>query len=65
MSTINAVMTTTEVANRFHELAQQEKWFEIQDELFADNVRSIEPANSKFLSNAEGKWKSEQKEKNL
>ena len=51
----NAVITTTEVANRFNELAQQEKWFEIQDELFADDVRSIEPAGAKNLPNAEGK----------
>ena len=36
-------MTTQAVAARFHELAQQEKWFEIQDELFADDVRSVEP----------------------
>jgi len=27
-------LTTQEVAARFNELAQQEKWFEIQDELF-------------------------------
>ena len=40
------IMTTQEVAARFNELAKQEKWFEIQDELFADNVRSIDPANS-------------------
>lgn len=49
------VLTTEEVAARFIGLAQQEKWFEIQDELFADNVRSIEPPTAKFLSNAEGK----------
>ena len=48
-------LTTQEVAARFNELAQQEKWFEIQDELFADNVKSIEPAHSKALGNAEGK----------
>ena len=47
--------TIHEVAARFNELAQQEKWFEIQDELFADNVRSIEPAGAKDLPNAEGK----------
>ncbi len=46
---------TQEVAARFNELAQQEKWFEIQDELFADNVKSIEPPTAKFLPNAEGK----------
>jgi hypothetical protein len=48
-------MTTQDVAARFHELAQQEKWFEIQDELFADDVRSIEPRTAKGLPNAHGK----------
>lgn len=47
--------TIHEVAARFNELAQQEKWFEIQDELFADNVRSIEPVHSPYFKNAEGK----------
>lgn len=47
--------TVHEVAARFDELARQEKWFEIQDELFADNVKSIEPPNSPWLKNAEGK----------
>ncbi len=37
-SRINQIMTTEEVASRFNELAMQEKWFEIQDELFSDNV---------------------------
>ncbi len=54
-TTKNKVMTTQEVATRFNELAQQEKWFEIQDEFFADNVRSIEPAGSPYMPNAEGK----------
>jgi hypothetical protein len=54
-STNNQVMTTQEVAARFQELAQQEKWFEIQDELFSDNVKSIEPANSPYFKNEEGK----------
>lgn len=49
------VMTTKEVAARFHELAQQEKWFEIQDEFFAENVRSIDPPNSPYFGYAEGK----------
>lgn len=48
-------LTTHQVAARFNELAQQEKWFEIQDELFAENVRSIEPSNSPYLKDAEGK----------
>lgn len=47
--------TIQEVAARFQELAQQEKWFEIQEELFADEVKSIEPAGASYLSNAEGK----------
>jgi hypothetical protein len=55
MTTNTTTMTTQEVAARFDELAQQEKWFEIQDEFFADNVRSVEPPNSPYLKNAEGK----------
>ena len=52
---IKTALTTHEVAARFNELAQQEKWFEIQDELFADNVRSIEPENSPYFKYEEGK----------
>ena len=48
-------MTTQEVAARFNELAKQEKWFEIQDELFSDNVKSIDPPNSPYFKYAEGK----------
>ncbi len=47
--------TIHEVAARFEELARQEKWFEIQDELFSDNVSSIEPAHATWLNNATGK----------
>ena len=50
-----AAHTIHEVVARFSELAKQEKWFEIQDELFAENVKSIEPPGSPFLKNAEGK----------
>lgn len=49
------VLTTQEVAARFHELAQQEKWFEIQDEFFSENVKSIDPPNSPYFGYAEGK----------
>jgi hypothetical protein len=52
---VKKTMTTQEVAARFHELAQQEKWFEIQDELFAENVRSVDPPDSPYLGYAEGK----------
>jgi ketosteroid isomerase-like protein len=54
-STKNNVMTTQQVASRFNELAQQEKWFEIHDELFAENVRSVDPPNSPYMGYAEGK----------
>ncbi|WP_439556116.1 SnoaL-like domain-containing protein [Dyadobacter sp.] len=47
-------MTTQEVADRYHELAQQEKWFQIQDEFFSDNVKSIDPPYSPYLGYAEG-----------
>ncbi|MFT3681708.1 MAG: SRPBCC domain-containing protein [Ferruginibacter sp.] len=47
--------TVHEVAARFNELAQQEKWFEIQDEFFSDNVKSIEPVGAPYLATAEGK----------
>jgi hypothetical protein len=55
MSTITTAFTTTEVAARFNELAQQEKWFEIQEELFAGNVKSIDPEDSPWFKFAEGK----------
>jgi SnoaL-like protein len=55
MSPTKTALTTQQVVARFNELAQQEKWFEIQDELFAENVKSIEPPTAKYLHNAEGK----------
>ena len=59
MLTNMKVMTTQEVANRYYALARQGKWFEIQDELFADDVKSIEPADAptryRYLRSAEGK----------
>jgi len=54
-STMDQAMTTGEVASRFNELAKQEKWFEIQDELFSDDVKSIDPPNSSYFGYAEGK----------
>lgn len=47
--------TTEQVAARFNELAEKEQWFDIQDELFADNVRSVDPSNSPYFGYAEGK----------
>ena len=49
------ILTTQQVAARFNELAQQEKWFEIQAEFFAENVKSIDPVNSPYMGYAEGK----------
>jgi hypothetical protein len=55
MTTTKTALTAQEVAARFNELAQQEKWFEIQDELFADNVKSVDPSGSPYFGYAEGK----------
>jgi len=55
MTTNKTDLTTQEVAARFNELAQQEMWFEIQDELFAENVKSIDPPGSPYFKYAEGK----------
>ena len=41
-------MTTQEIADRFYQLAEQGKFDEIQEELFDENVRSIEPAHSNW-----------------
>jgi ketosteroid isomerase-like protein len=54
MATMDAVRTTTDVANRFNELAQQGQWNEIQNELFSDDAVSIEPANSPGMKSVEG-----------
>jgi hypothetical protein len=53
--TNTATLTTAQVVSRFHELAQQEKWFEIQEELFSDDVKSIEPAGSPWFKTEQGK----------
>jgi len=53
--TTPGTLTTQEVAARFNELAKQEKWFEIQDELFSEDVKSIDPPNSPYFGYAEGK----------
>ena len=54
MPTQQAVMTTQDVANRFHELAQMGQWSEIQHELYADNAVSIEPEHSSGMKTALG-----------
>lgn len=53
MTTQEAVLTTQDVANRFNELAKENRFDLIQDELFSPDAVSIEPAGS-FIANAEG-----------
>jgi hypothetical protein len=54
MSTQEAVMTTQDVANRFHELAQTGQWEQVQTELYAEDAVSIEPEDAQGMQSAEG-----------
>jgi ketosteroid isomerase-like protein len=54
-------MTTQEIANRFNELAQQGNWTKIQEELYADDAESIEPAHAQGLRSAKGREALKQK----
>jgi len=54
MSTLEAVMTTQEVADRMSELFKEYKWQQVQEELFAEDAVSIEPENSPGLKTAKG-----------
>lgn len=49
-------MTTQEIADRFYQLSQQNKYEAIQDELYANHAVSIEPphAAAQGFQNAEG-----------
>lgn len=47
-------MTTQEVADRYGQLSKENNWMKIQDELFADDARSIEPPHSQFMQSVEG-----------
>ena len=49
------VLTTQEVADRFHELAQTGQFEKVQEELFADDAVSIEPPKVPGLQTVEGK----------
>ncbi len=42
-------MTTQEVADRYNELTQSGKWQEIQDELYSQDIVSIEPEHAKMF----------------
>ena len=50
METKEKTMTTQRVADRFYELCQQGKFDVVQDELFSDDAKSIEPAKSNWQS---------------
>ncbi len=55
MSTLEAVMTTQDVANRMNELFKTNNWNQVQEELFADDCESIEPAHAPGLQTVKGK----------
>jgi ketosteroid isomerase-like protein len=61
-TTEKTTTTTQEVADRFYELAQQGKFDEIQDELYDENVKSVEPAHSNW-QNVQGLDKIKEKAK--
>jgi hypothetical protein len=54
MSTAEAVMTTKEIANRLSELFKENKWTQIQEELFSEDAESIEPAGTPGLQSVKG-----------
>ena len=56
-------MSTEQVANRFYELAQQNQWEQIYDELFSANAKSIEPETSNGLPSVQGMDKIREKGK--
>jgi len=47
-------MTTQEIANRMGELFKENKWNEVQDELYAEDCESIEPAHAQGLKTVRG-----------
>lgn len=48
-------MTTQEVANRMSELFKQNQWHQAQEELYADDCESIEPAHAQGMQSVKGK----------
>jgi hypothetical protein len=54
MPTLEAVMTTKEVADRLSQLFKEFKWKEAQEELFSPDAVSIEPENSPGLQTVQG-----------
>lgn len=54
MSTAAAVMSTQEVANRLSQLFKEQKWEQIQNELFSEDAESIEPPGSQGVQSVKG-----------
>jgi hypothetical protein len=54
MPTQEAVMTTQDVANRLHQLFNDGKWQEAQEELFSEDAESIEPPKAQGLQSVKG-----------
>jgi hypothetical protein len=54
MPTLEAVMTTKEVAARLSQLFKEYKWKEAQEELFSPDAESVEPAHSPGLQTVKG-----------
>ena len=54
MPTQEAVMTTKDVANRLHELFNEGKWQQAQEELFANDAESVEPPKSQGMQSVKG-----------
>ena len=54
MPTLEAVMTTKEVAERLSQLFKEGKWKEAQEEFFSQDAESIEPPGSPGLQTVKG-----------
>jgi hypothetical protein len=54
MGTQEAVMTTQDVANRLHQLFNEGKWNEAQEELFSEDAESIEPPKAQGMQSVKG-----------
>ena len=65
MSTQSNARTTQEVANRLVELCRKGQILETQEELFDDDVMSIEPAHAPGNRHVEGKEKVIEKSKHF
>jgi hypothetical protein len=54
MPTLEAVMTTQEVADRLSQLIKENKWKEAQEELFSQDAVSVEPPHAQGMQTVQG-----------